>query len=108
MHPPSCDSKRGACYRGAVARQDGYVLPTRMAIPMEPGKEESGQRGPVLLQGALDIQKQAGHGAEKLCRYLDSTVSVWPGLGAVGKAGSRAELEVNGSSSNWQAQQGEA
>lgn len=68
---------------------------------MEPGKEEPGQ-------GALDIQKQAGHGTEKPCWYLDSRVSLWPRLGAVGKAGSRAGLEVNGSSSNWQAQQREA
>lgn len=75
---------------------------------MEPGKEGLGQGAPALLQGALDLQKQAGHGAEKPCWCLGSRVSLQPRLGAVGKAGSRAGLEVNGSSSDWQAQQGEA
>lgn len=34
---------------------------------MEPGKEGLGQGAPALLQGALDLQKRAGHGAEKPC-----------------------------------------
>lgn len=78
LYPPSCDGKRVACYRGAGARQDGGLLPTRMERPMEPGKEELDQGAPALLRGALDMQKRAEHGAEKLCWYLDSRVSLWP------------------------------
>lgn len=56
--PPSCDSKRRACYRRAGARQDGYRLPTRMETPMEPGKEEPAQGAQTLLWEALEYRNR--------------------------------------------------